>query len=56
MNGVGGQIFSSVYWYGPDGVLDRPNLDGRMAYSVLCQMNDEGKTFEEIADWIEENL
>jgi hypothetical protein len=28
----------------------------RRTHGILTTMNDEGKTFDEIADWIEENL
>lgn len=30
--------------------------DGRTVAGTLANMNDDGKSFEEIADWIEENL
>jgi hypothetical protein len=41
-----------------DIVIDLGKGDVRIkkVYDFLADMNDEGKTFEEIADWIEENL
>lgn len=39
----------------PSRIAKQINLNGD-EHAILVQMNDSGKSFKEIADWIEENL
>ena len=52
-NGGGIPSFNLYPEYAPDFA---PNKHGQGRLGVLVNMNDSGKTFAEIADYIEENL
>ena len=58
---VGEYNYLGTYGMPPDDVVEWAGMDPRWALTQhalghLASMNDDGKTFEEIAQWIEENL
>ncbi len=52
---IQGKYYPSIDWL-PKETLDVPKNGGLRLEARLANMNDEGKTFLEIADWVEQNV
>ena len=59
---IGWETYERSIAIPPDCVLDFifpqnvSKLERNKVVNIICSMNDSGKTFKEIADWIENNL